>query len=168
MRQITDSAVLFGDAMHPVHQNFPGLCRGNPAFPPTSETNSGRKCLNIIGAYDPAAYSFTHLTGEENCNAERVIEFLELIYKKYCNVSNIYLILDNAKYFHATKVRNWVDEHKKINIVFLTSYAPNLNLIIALKVQSLNFLSDSMISLLKQHTKTKLTKHYISSGCFFL
>ncbi len=46
-----------------------------------------------------------------------------------CNVSNIYLILDNAKYFHAAKVRNWIDEHKKINIVFLPSYAPNLNLI---------------------------------------
>jgi len=129
MRQLPDSAVLFGDVMHLVHQNFPGLCWGNPAFPPTAETNSGRKRLNIIGFYDPAAYSFTHLTGEENCNAERVIECLELIYKKYFNVSHIYLILDNAKYFHATKVSNWIDEHKKINIVFLPSYAPNLNLI---------------------------------------
>jgi len=129
MRQLPDSVVLFGDAVHLIHQNFPGLCWGNPAFPPTAETNSGRKRLNILGVYDPATYSFTHLTGEENCNAERVIEYLELIYKKYCNVSNIYLILDNAKYFHAKKVSEWVDEHKKINLVFLPSYAPNLNLI---------------------------------------
>lgn len=129
MRQLSDSVVLFGDAMHLVHQNLPGRCWGNPAFPPVAETNSGRNRLNIIGVYDPASYSFTHLTGEENCNAERVVELLELIYKKYRNVSHIYLILDNAKYFHAKKVSEWIDEHKKINIVFLPSYAPNLNLI---------------------------------------
>ena len=129
MRQTPDSVVLFGDAMHLTHQNFPGPCWGNPAFPPTSETNSGRKRLNIIGFYDPASFSFTHLTGEENCNAERAVECLELIYKKYRDVSHIYLILDNARYFHAKKVRDWADGHKKINFVFLPSYAPNLNLI---------------------------------------
>jgi transposase len=129
MRQLSDSVVLFGDAMHLIHQNFPGLCWGNPAFPPVAETNSGRKRLNILGVYDPATYSFTHLTGEENCDAGRVIEYLELIDKKYRNFSDIYLIIDNAKYFHAKKVSKWLDEHKKIKLVFLPSYAPNLNLI---------------------------------------
>ena len=129
MRQLTDSAVLFGDVMHLIRQNFPGLCRGNSAFPPAAETNSGCKRLNINDFYDQAAYSFTHLTGEENCNAGRVIGCLELIYKKYCNVSHICLIPDNAKYFHAEKVSKRVDEHKKINPVFLPGYAPNLNLI---------------------------------------
>lgn len=129
MRQLSDSVVLFGDAMHLVHQNFPGLCWGNPAFQPVAETNSGRKRLNILGFYDPATYSFTHLTGEENCDAGRVIECLELINKKYRNFSAIYLIIDNAKYFHAGKVSKWLDEHKKIKLVFLPSYAPNLNLI---------------------------------------
>ena len=129
MRYTSDSVTLFGDVMHMIHQNFPGLCRGNHAFPPIALTDSGRKRLNIIGAYDPAAYSFTHLTGEENCDAGRVIEYLELIYKKYCNFSKIYLIIDNAKYFHAEKVSKWLDEHKKLNFVFLPSYAPNLNLI---------------------------------------
>jgi hypothetical protein len=106
MRHEPDSVTLFGDAMHLIHQNFPGLCWGNPAFPPVARTNSGRKRLNILGAYDPATYSFTHLTGEENCDAGRVIE-----------------------YFQSGKVSKWLDEHKKINLVFLPSYAPNLNLI---------------------------------------
>jgi hypothetical protein len=128
MRQLTDSVVLFGDAMHLIHQNFPGLCWGNPAFPPVAGTDSGRKRLNIIGAYDPDRYSFTHLTGEENCDAGRVIEYPELIDKKYHNFSDIYLITDNAEYFHAGKVSKWPDEHKKIKLVFLPSYAPNLNL----------------------------------------
>jgi transposase len=129
MRQLADSVVLFGDAMHLIHQNFPGLCWGNPVFPPVARTNSGRKRLNILGAYDPATYSFTHLTGEENCDAGRVIEYLELINKNYSDFAKIYLITDNAKYFHSGKVSKWLDEHKKINLVFLPSYAPNLNLI---------------------------------------
>jgi len=81
MRNTPDSVTLCGDVMHLIHQNFPGLCRGNPAFPPIEETNSGRKRLNIIGAYDPAAYSFTHLTGEENCNADRVTQFPDIIHR---------------------------------------------------------------------------------------
>jgi transposase len=129
MRQDPDSVMLCCDVMHMIHQNFPGLCWGNPAFPPIAETNSGRKRLNIIGAYDPAAYSFTHLTGEENCNAGRVTEFLDLIHKKYFRFSTIYLISDNAPYFHAKKVSRWLEDHSEIKLVFLPSYAPNLNLI---------------------------------------
>ena len=129
MRKKTDSVILFVDVMHLIHQNFPGLCWGNQAFHPVAETNTGRKRLNIIGGYDPATYSLTHLTGEENCDAGRVIEYFELIYKKYSDYSEIYLIADNAEYFHAAKVSKWLDEHKKINIVFLTPYSPNLNLI---------------------------------------
>ncbi len=129
MRKEPDSVTLFADVMHLIHQNFPGLCRGNPDFPPAAETDTGRKRLNIIGSYDPATCSFTHLTGEENCDAGRIIEYLELINKKYSDFSKIYLIADNAPYFHAGKVSNRPDEHKKINIVFLPPYSPNLNLI---------------------------------------
>jgi transposase len=129
MRNTPDSVTLCGDVMHPIHQNFPGLCWGNPAFPPIEETNSGRKRPNILGAYEPATHSFTHLTGEENRNADRVVEFFELIYKKYFIFSIIYLIIDNASYFHAQKVGEWLEKHDKIKLVFLPSYAPNLNLI---------------------------------------
>ena len=129
MRKEPDSVTLFADVMHLIHQNFPGLCRGNPEFLPIAETNSGRKRLNIIGAYDPAAYSFTHLTGEENCDAGRVIGYPELIYKKYSHYSEVYLIADNAEYFHAAEVSKRPDDHKKINIVFLPPYSPNPNLI---------------------------------------
>lgn len=129
MRNTPDSVTLFSDVVHLIHQNFPGLRWGNPVFPPIAETNSGRKRLNSLGAYDPSTCSFTHLTGEENCNAERVIEFLELIHKKYFIFSVIYMIVDNASYFHAKKVSEWLKDHPKIKFVFLPSYAPNLNLI---------------------------------------
>jgi transposase len=129
MRRSDESVVLFGDAMHLVHQNVPGRCWGEPLSPPVLETNSGRRRLNILGAYNPAAYSLIHLTGEENCNAERVIEFLDIVVKSYCSAPKINLILDNARYFHAKKVRDWLKDHKQLNLEFLPAYAPNLNLI---------------------------------------
>lgn len=83
------SKFLFGDAMHLVHQNVRGFCWGDPMFPPTSETNSSRKRLNVIGAYDPDTCSIVHLTGEENCDADRVIVFFEKIIAAYPDAPKI-------------------------------------------------------------------------------
>jgi len=121
--------ILFGDAMHIIHQNIPSRCWGDPAYPPVSETNSGRKRLNISGAYDPDTYSLVHLTGEENCNAERVIKYFDKILSSYSTAPKIHIILDNAGYFHANLIKDWLKNHPKINLIFLPSYAPNLNLI---------------------------------------
>ena len=129
MRKEADSVILFGDAMHLIHQNLPGNCWADPLFPPIIETNSGRKRLNILGAYNPENRSFIHLTGEENCNAETVIEYLELISKNYEYIPRVYLVTDNARYFHARTVREWLEEKNHIEIKFLPAYSPNLNLI---------------------------------------
>ncbi len=120
---------LFGDGMHLVHQNIPGFCWADPKNPPILKTNTGRKRLNILGAYNPDSYEFIHLTGEEMCNASRVIEYFELILKSYIQAPEIILILDNAKYFKAKIVRKWLKDHSKLKLHFLPPYAPNLNLI---------------------------------------
>lgn len=119
----------FGDAMHLVHQNQPGYCWGDPKAPPVFKTNSGRKRLNILGAYMPLDRSFVHLTGEANCDAVRVIEYLEIVEKAYISAPKIILFVDNAKYFHATLVTEWLKEHPRLQLEFLPAYAPNLNLI---------------------------------------
>ena len=123
------SVRLFGDAMHLLHQNIPGQCWGDPGFPPVMGTNTGRNRLNILGVYNPDTFSLLHLTGEENCNAVRVIEFLKNIVKTYSYAPKITLYLDNARYFHAAKVRAWLKDNPLIQINFLPAYAPNLNLI---------------------------------------
>ncbi|KPA13578.1 dDE family endonuclease [Candidatus Magnetomorum sp. HK-1] len=124
-----NSVTLFGDGMHLLHQNLPFYCWGVPLFPPILETNTSRKRLNILGAYNPKDCSFLHITSEDNCNAERVIEFLELILKTYSSIPKINLIVDNARYFHASIVREWLENNKQIKMVYLPAYAPNLNLI---------------------------------------
>jgi transposase len=120
---------LFGDAMHLVHQNEPGYCWGDPKAPPVIKTNSGRKRLNILGAYHPTEHSLVHLTGEENCDAARAIEFLDTVEKAYISVPHLVLFVDNARYFHATLVTEWLTEHPRVHLEFLPTYAPNLNLI---------------------------------------
>jgi len=120
---------LFGDGMHLIHQNIPQLCWADPKFPPILKTNTGRQRLNILGAYNPDNQRFIHLTGEENCDANRVIEYFEMIIGAYSQAPKIILFLDNAKYFKAQIVSNWLKEHSKLHVEFLPAYAPNLNLI---------------------------------------
>ncbi|MCP4402807.1 MAG: IS630 family transposase [bacterium] len=119
----------FVDAMHLVHQNTPGYCWGDPNDPPVMQTNSGRKRLNILGAYNPADYSLVHVTGEASCNGERVIELLEKIEAHDSTAPEVVLFSDNAKYFYSGQVREWIDAHPRCWLLPLPPYAPNLNLI---------------------------------------
>jgi len=131
-QKLTDppgSVRLFADAMHLHHQNIPGRCWGDPEFIPVIDTNTGRYRLNILGAYNPDTHSFIHLTGEENCNADRVVEFLKNVGKAYSHAPKITVYSDNATYFYAAKVREWLDNNTRITLVHLPPYAPNLNLI---------------------------------------
>jgi transposase len=120
---------LFVDGMHLVHQVIPTFYWGTHKDRLTFNTNSSRNRLNILGAYDVQTHTLVHLTSEANCDAEKVIEFLELICKVYYDKDSIILHMDNAPYFHAEIVRNWLKEHPQIVINALPAYAPNLNLI---------------------------------------
>jgi transposase len=123
------TVILFGDGMHLVHNNVPAFCWADPKDPLVLKTNTGRKRLNILGAYNPDEHSFVHLTGEENCNAMRVIDYFEVILKANRSAPKIILILDNASYYKAAIVTQWLEDHPKLKIDFLPPYAPNLNLI---------------------------------------
>ena len=74
---------LFGDGMHLVHQNTAGYCWADPKNQPILKLNAGRQRFNILGADNPDCHSFVHFSGEENCNAERVTEYFEVILKAY-------------------------------------------------------------------------------------
>ncbi len=39
------------------------------------------------------------------------------------------LFVDNAKYFHANLVSEWLETHPRLQLEFIPAYAPNLNLI---------------------------------------
>ena len=64
---------------------------------------------------------------EDKCNAEKVVEFIQKIRKKYLD-KNIIIVLDNAKYNHANYTTVYA-ELCGVELFFLPSYSPNLNLI---------------------------------------
>ena len=47
---------------------------------------------------------------------------------KHPNASCIYIISDNAKYYHNRELKEWA-ENSRIKQIFLPPYSPNLNLI---------------------------------------
>jgi transposase len=121
--------LLFLDGMHLVHQLQPGYCWGDPKAPPVFPTNTGRKRLNILGAYHPADYSLLHVTGEASCNGERVVELFEVIAARYAQAPEIIMFSDNATYLYSKTVYDWLEAHPRMWLLPLPPYAPNLNLI---------------------------------------
>ena len=91
------------------------------------KTNSGRERLNLSGALNFKDKTAIVLE-EEAINKETTIHLLETIRKKQ-KTGKIYLILDNASYYHARIVKRWILHHPRFKLLFVPSYSPNLNLI---------------------------------------
>lgn len=61
-------------------------------------------------------------------NAETFLEFLKMVLKKRKRGKKLVLILDNARYHHATMIQPWLNRNKKwIKLIFLPPYSPDLN-----------------------------------------
>jgi len=65
---------------------------------------------------------------EENCDQERIKEFLRQVRLKYKDKSWICIYLDNAAYQRTKAVQAYA-KSLKIRLHFLPPYSPNLNLI---------------------------------------
>jgi transposase len=95
----------------------------------------GRKRLNILGAYcpDDQEYLDRRYT-ERNLNAQSVIELFTLIMAKHPQTKYFRIYLDNARYQHATLLKEWIAQTQKdsgvtFDLKHLPAYSPNLNLI---------------------------------------
>lgn len=119
--------VVFVDAVHPQHNTMAAygwLKRGEKR---EIQTNSGRERLNLHGAMNAETLEVTVIESE-TVDADSTIQLLEVLEKKYPLAATIFVILDNAKYHYSKKVLEFL-EKSKIQLVFLPSYSPNLNLI---------------------------------------
>jgi transposase len=92
-------------------------------------TPSGRSRYNVLGAIDAITNDLITVCNTTYINALSVCELLEKIREKVKDSSiPITLVLDNAKYQKYQLVRDLADK-LKIELLFLPSYSPNLNLI---------------------------------------
>ena len=119
--------VLFMDAVHPQHNTLAAygwMKRGEKREMPTS---SGRERLNLHGAMNAETLEVT-IIESKTIDDDSTIQLLAMLENKYVLATTIFVILDNAKYHYSKKVQEFL-KTSKIQLVFLPSYSPNLNLI---------------------------------------
>jgi transposase len=91
---------------------------------------SGRKRLNILGAYCPDDHDYVDLRlTRENITGEQFVKLLEKLREKHPGAGKFILYLDNARYYSKPCVKEWLAAHREFRLVPLPAYSPNLNLI---------------------------------------
>jgi len=91
---------------------------------------SGRKRLNILGAYCPDDHDYVDLRlTKENITGEQFVKLLEALLAKHPDTEKFILYLDNARYYSKPVVKEWLARHRQFHLVSLPAYSPNLNLI---------------------------------------
>jgi transposase len=117
--------LYFVDAAHFVMGAFLGylLCKVRVFV----RTPSGRKRYNVLGAYNAITGAMTTVTNTTYINSSSVIELLGKLRLRHPG-RKIKIVLDNAAYQRNWLVR-WHAALLDIELIFLPSYSPNLNLI---------------------------------------
>jgi transposase len=117
--------VLFMDAAHFVHMAVLGsLWSKVRVFIPSP---SGRRRLNILGVVNAITKKISFIQNETYINAMTVCELLKQIAQEYPN-QLITICLDNASYQKCVLVMECA-KSLNIELLFLPTYSPNLNLI---------------------------------------
>lgn len=117
--------VLFMDAAHFVLQPFLGFlwCFVRVFI----KAPSGRQRLNVLGALHATSQRVLTVINESYINAESVAILLRQVADTFSDLP-ITIVLDNARYQHCRLVIALAAE-LGIELLFLPSYSPNLNLI---------------------------------------
>jgi len=93
------------------------------------KSSSGRQRYNVLGAIDPFSHELTTVTNHTYINSDSICELLLKIHNKYVILGvPITIVLDNARYQRCNKVTERAKE-LGIELLFLPTYSPNLNLI---------------------------------------
>jgi transposase len=91
-------------------------------------SNSGRTRMNILGALNPNEVSDILTKEYKTIDSEAAQDFLQELGKRNPTAKKIKVFIDNASYFKKLEKDDLIAD-KRIEIVWLPTYAPNLNLI---------------------------------------
>ncbi len=121
-----EGKVYFADSTHPQHNaviSYGWIKKGEEFEVLTN--NSARYHLNINGAVDVDSLDVITRTTDW-VDASAICDLLRAIRAKNTSGEVIHLIMDNARYNRAAKVKE-LAEKLGINLVYLPPYSPNLN-----------------------------------------
>lgn len=125
MRRNRASAKFFGDASHFVFGAF--LCYRWCFARFFLRTPAGRQRHNVLGALDYVSKQLTTVVNTTYINALTVCELLQTLKNQHCDTP-MTLVMDNARYQRCALVQEKA-KTLGIELLFLPSYSPNLNLI---------------------------------------
>lgn len=119
--------IYFADATHPQHNSIPYYGWIKKGQEKELKANCGRQRLNINGAIN--VETLEPVTGfYDTINADSTIDLFSKIEAKHPDAGQIYIIVDNARYYRSHLLKEYT-EGTKIKLIFLPPYSPNLNLI---------------------------------------
>lgn len=124
-----DENMLFLDGVHPTHNTKPGFAWIEKGEERLIETNSGRDRVNLNGAYNINSGEVI-VTPSKTINTDSTFELFDTIIEKYSHTeANLYLFSDNATYYKSLMLQEALktDRYRRIKMIFLPAYAPNLN-----------------------------------------
>ena len=119
--------IYFVDASHPQHNNMPFYGWIYKGVTKTIKANTGRKRLNLNGALNLEDMDITVLS-EKTIDTEAMKRLVLEIERKQ-QKGKIYLLADNASYNHSYEFKDFLSVHKRVQIKYIPSYSPNLNII---------------------------------------
>jgi transposase len=117
--------VFFVDAAHFVYGTF--LCCLWSFARVFVRAASGRQRFNVLGAWNAVTHELVAVTNTTVVNTETMCELLRKI-AELALTGPITVVLDNARYQRNAVVQS-LAESLGIELLFLPSYSPNLNLI---------------------------------------
>src|SRR5690606_32187294 len=100
--------------------------------------NTGRKRVNLNGAVNALVPTDVYVDASDTVNAQSTKSLIQQIIDQNPDKETIYLISDNARYYHAKILQEWLEDYPQIvcaclmsmaRQVWLPPYSPNLNLI---------------------------------------
>ncbi len=91
---------------------------------------SGRKRLNILGAYCPDDHEYIdYRLTRDNINGQQFVNFLRLLRSMHPEVERFILYVDGARYYDSPVVKEWLKRHPGLLLSQIPAYSPNVNLI---------------------------------------
>jgi transposase len=124
-----DEVVLYADGVHPTHNTRATRAWVRRGHEKQVPTNPGRGRLNINGALDVNGMRVVTRISD-TLNAESTIAFLADVEAAYPDKVRVHVVVDNARYYRNAAVAAWLAAaERRVQLVFLPPYSPNLNLI---------------------------------------
>jgi transposase len=118
----------FIDAVHPTLNSEPSYGWIEKGADHQILSNSGRTRMNILGALNPNKVTEIITKEYKTIDYESAQDFLEELGKRNPAATKIRIFIDNARYFKKLEKDDLIAD-QRIEIVWLPTYAPNLNLI---------------------------------------